>query len=125
MTRLENKNESEGIMSKKDFHNEMSKLMDQVKEKMHKFGKDASVLAKKGEKEIVKASQIGKLELDIMGLNIHKEKLYYDMGKKIAELKGEGLTDAVKPFIKELEKIETDAHAKRIEIQAISKRKSK
>ncbi|NQT21840.1 MAG: hypothetical protein HQ579_00195 [Candidatus Omnitrophica bacterium] len=110
-------------MAKKDFHNEMNKVMKQLKANFKRFGKDASIFAKKGEKEIVKASKIGRVQLDIISLNIQKEKLYYEIGKKVAALRtgGEKAAIAVKPYLQKLRKIETNIRSKKREISGIKK----
>jgi len=114
-------------MSKSEFQNEMSKLMGQLKGNLQKLSKDAGVFAKKGEKELVRASKIGKIQLDIMGLNVQKEKIYYDMGKKIASIRGKnGDANAIlKSYSQKLRKIELEARNKKREIAAIKKGQSK
>ncbi len=97
------------MAKKKDFQEEMNKLMGQLKQNLKKFGKDAGIFAKKGEKGLVKASKIGRLQLDIISFNMQKEKLYYDMGKKIASLRSskEISTAVIKPYLQKIRKIET------------------
>ena len=113
-------------MPKKDYQKEMAKLMDQLKVNFQKFSKDAGVFAKKGEKKFVKASKIGRLQLDIMSLNIQREKLYYEIGKKIASLrtkKGnvDNVDNVVDSYLKKLRKIEADGRSKKREISRIKK----
>ena len=43
-------------------------------------------MAHRSEKEIVKASKTGRIQLDIVGLKMQMEKLYYDIGKKVVVL---------------------------------------
>jgi len=114
-------------MPKKDYHKEMNKLMGQVKVNFQKFGKNAEVVAKKGEKELVRASKIGKLQLDIMGMNIQKEKVYYEMGKKIASMRGKetDVQGIIEPYLKELRKIESESRNRKREISQVKKTYSK
>ena len=113
-------------MAKKDFQKEMSKLMVQMKKNLKKFGKDASVFAKKGEKELVKASKIGRLQIDIVSLNLQKEKIYRDMGKKVASLRSsKGLNgNVVKIYLQKLRKIEVSIRNRKREISMIKKGES-
>lgn len=110
-------------MPKKDFQKEMSNLMNQLKSNLQRLGKDAGVVAKKGEKELVKASSIGRLQIDIMGLNLQKEKLYYDMGKKTASVRSstQGSDEVLKPYLQKLRKIEIDVRTKKREISRVKK----
>ena len=97
-------------MAKKDFQKEVGKLMDQMKVHFEKFSKDASVFAKKSEKEIVKASKIGRLQVDIVGMNMQKEKIYYELGKKIIaqrSKKGVEIDKICSPFFQKYRKLET------------------
>ncbi len=116
-------------MPKRDFQKEMSKLMDQLKINFQRFSKDAGVIAKKGEKEIVRASKVGRVQLDMMGLNLQKEKLYYDIGKKVATLKNkEGKLDnldIVDPYFQKLRKIEVDMRGKKKEIARVRRESKK
>ena len=47
----------------KEFHVDVSKFVEQAKKNFNKLTSDAGKLAKQGEKEIVKASNIGKIQL--------------------------------------------------------------
>ncbi|MDD4203106.1 MAG: hypothetical protein PHQ52_06535 [Candidatus Omnitrophica bacterium] len=109
---------------KKDFHVDMSKLVEQVKKNFHKLTSDAGTLAKQGEKELVKASSIGKLQLDIMGINMQKEKLYYEIGKAIATSRKENMEKTLEPFMKKIRAFETEIRKKKQEISNIKKPKA-
>ncbi len=74
-------------VKKKDIQKDLSKFLDQTKDGFRRLGKDLGVLAKKSEKEIIKVSKAGKIQFDIMNLAMQKEKLYYEIGKKVAALK--------------------------------------
>lgn len=113
------------VAKKENVQKEFTKLLDQTREKFKKFGKELGVLAKKGEKEIVKASRTGKIQLDIMGLNMQKEKLYYDIGKRVASLNAKkGLEiQELEPFWTKMRKIETNARKKKRELSAVRKEK--
>ena len=110
---------------KKDTHKEFNRFMEQARGRFKKFGKELNVLAKKGEVEIVKATRAGKIQLDIMGLNVQKEKLYYDIGKKVASLnakKGLSITE-LEPLWKKMRKLEQDARNKKKELSTDEKNK--
>jgi hypothetical protein len=112
------------IEEKKDFHEEMGKLVEQVKKNFHKLSKDAGQIAKKGETEIVKASSIGKMQLDIMGVNMQKEKLYYEIGKAIATSRSTNVEKVLEPYMKTLRKLETEVRKKKQEISNVKKPKT-
>ena len=65
--------------------------------------------------------------MDIMGLNLKKEKIYYELGKKIASLRGknEDVSAVIQPYLEELRTIEGDGRTKKREIGSIKKEKSK
>ncbi len=111
------------MAKKKDFQKEINKLMGQFKQNLKKFGKDASIFAKKGEKGLVKASKIGRLQLDIISFNMQKEKLYYDIGKRIASLRGdkEISVGVIKPYLQKIRKIETRVRNRKREISRVKK----
>jgi len=115
------------MVKKSDFQKEAAKFLDQLKENLKKFSKEAGIFAKKGEKEIVKASKIGRIQIDIASLNIQKEKLYYDLGKKIASLRGSGKEisqEAIEPFMQKLRNIELEARNRKRDISRVRKEES-
>jgi len=110
---------------KRDAHKDFNRFLDQARDRFQKFGKELNVLAKKGEVEIVKATKAGKIQLDIMGLGVQKEKLYYDIGKKVASLNVKKKLDIaeLEPFWKKLRKLEQNARKKKRELSAANKKK--
>ncbi len=108
---------------KKDFQKEASKMLEEAKVRFKKLGEEISVLAKKGEKEIVKASRTGKIQLDIVGLNMQKEKLYYNIGKKVVSLNAKKKIDSpeIQNLLKSLRKLEADARKKKRELSGVRK----
>ena len=59
-------------MAKKkiDIPVEVTKIWQEAKENLRALGKKTIKLAQKGEKEVVRASKIGKQQLDIVSLNL-------------------------------------------------------
>ena len=114
-------------VKKENAEKDLSKLMDQAKVRFKNFGKELSVLAKKSEKEIVKASKKGKIQLDIVGLNMRKEKLYYDIGKKVVSLNAKKKLEISElgPYWTKLRKIESDARGRKKDLSSIRKDKDK
>ena len=113
------------MAKKADLQKDFTKLLNQTKERVKEFGKEVGVLAKKSEKEIIKASKVGKTQLDIIGLNMQKEKLYYDIGKKVASLNAKKKLDieALEPYWKKLHKLAKDARSKKRELSFARKTK--
>ena len=101
-------------MKKNDYHKNFDRVLVQAKEGLKKFGKELNVLAKKSEKEIVKASKAGKIQLDIMGLTVQKEKLYYDIGKKVVSLNAKRNLEIpdLEPYWKKLSDLEENSQKK-------------
>jgi len=71
---------------KKITQENLKSLFEKSKKKLQQLGKEAKIWMKKGEVELSRISKIGKLELDVVNLNIKKEKLFRDIGKRMAEL---------------------------------------
>lgn len=110
---------------KRDLHKEFDVFMEQAKDGFKKFGKEMAVFAKKSEKEIIKASKRGKVQLDIVGLKIQKEKLYYDIGKKVVALnsrKSLGIS-GIDSYLKKIRKLELSARSKKRELSSKGKNK--
>ncbi len=64
---------------------EVARIWEQAKKNLKELGESTMVMAQKGEKEVVRASKVGKLQLDIVSLNIKKENIYRQVGKKVSE----------------------------------------
>jgi len=111
------------VNKKNDTQKEFSKLVDQAKDRLRKFGDEVKVLAKKSEDEIVKVSKAGKIQLDIMGLNVQKEKLYYDIGKKIVSLNAKNKIDIpeINAYLKKIDKLDSVARKKKKDLSHVRK----
>jgi len=83
---------------------------ERTKAQLTKLSKEVVVLAKKGEKEIIKFSQKGKRHFDSTALSLKIERAYYLIGKEYAHIKNpikpsvklSKLVDEVKQFEKQL-----------------------
>lgn len=69
-----------------DIPNEVTKIWQEARENLRALGQKTMRLAKKGEKEVVRASQIGKLQLDVVSLNLKKENFFRQAGKRAYEM---------------------------------------
>ena len=109
--------------SKEDRRKEIDRLLGRAKDSFRKFGKELGVLAKKGEKGLVKASKSGKIQLDIMGLNVQKEKLFYDIGKKVAGLNTKKNLELpeLESYWKKMSKIEKEVESKQKVLSSVNR----
>ncbi len=103
-------------VKKKQKQDELKKLMDVTKRRLKDLGKETSVWLKKGEVELTRLSKMGKLEISLINLNIRKDKVYRDIGKRIVEGRvPEEIKDAT------LKRLSTEARALLREIQKTKK----
>ncbi|OGW74843.1 MAG: hypothetical protein A2Z72_06660 [Omnitrophica bacterium RBG_13_46_9] len=110
---------------KENIQRDFKQILDQTKENLKKVGKELGILAQKSEEGIVKASKAGKIQLDIIGLNVQKEKLYYDIGKKLVSInakKSLNIPELV-PYFKKIRTISTDARKKKRELSMVRGKK--
>jgi HEAT repeat protein len=112
---------------KTNFQKDLTKFMDYARDKFKKFGKEAGVLAKKSEKEIIKASKRGKIQVDILGLNMQKEKVYYDIGKRLYELNAKKKLNIpeLEPYWKKIHNLQIRARNKKRELSTVRGKKNK
>ncbi len=71
-------------MAKKE--KDFSKNWADIKKQFINVSQEALVLAKKGEKELVRFSKTGKLHVDAATLSVRKEQLLYLIGKEYLHL---------------------------------------
>ena len=67
-----------------DNRKEINKIVEKYRPVLKKFGDEVSQVAKKGEESVVAMSKMLKIQLDMLGLSLQKEKLYHEMGKEVA-----------------------------------------
>ena len=91
---------------KKNF--DLRKEWEKTKKQLEKISKEAMIVAKKGEDELVKFSKKGKLHLDSTAIGLKIEQLYYTIGKEYVRAKNSSKTssklDSLVTQIKNLEK---------------------
>ena len=68
-----------------DLQKEFKRVWSKTKKQLLKISDDAIRLAKKGEKELIKLSEKGRIQLEITLLNFKKEQLFYKIGKVAAK----------------------------------------
>ena len=80
-----------------------------IKRQLVKVSQDALTLAKKGEKEIVRLSQVGKVHVDATALNLKLEHLYHLIGKEYVTAEcPPAPTPKLKGWVEECLKIDKD-----------------
>ena len=73
-------------MKKTELKKKIDRLWKLSKKDLERILKDTSRLAKKGEDYIREMSKKGEKNLEVMLLNLQKERLYYELGKSLANL---------------------------------------
>ncbi|MBP9854120.1 MAG: hypothetical protein KBD53_04550 [Candidatus Omnitrophica bacterium] len=61
---------------------DVKKEWEKTKKQLVQFGKEASELIKKGEKEFIQIKKQSQFQLDLTAAGLTKEKLYYQIGKE-------------------------------------------
>ncbi|MCA9398215.1 MAG: hypothetical protein KC618_00585 [Candidatus Omnitrophica bacterium] len=90
-------------------HIDFKKEWEKTKKKLIEFSKEASEIAKKGEKEIAKITQQSKLHLDSTAINLKKEKLYYQIGKEYVKSRNPAKPTAkLQNFVEDVKKLERE-----------------
>jgi len=104
-------------MSKQyDFKGEWEK----TRERLTKFSKDALEVAKKGEKELVKFSRLGKLHVDATAVGLKREQLYYLVGREYVKASTpEKPTPAIAKLLDELKAVEGQQKAIRTKLKNV------
>jgi len=88
---------------------DMKKEWPKIKKELVRVSQEALDLAKKGEEELIKITQKGKLHVDTTALNLKKEHLFLRIGKEYVKAKGSGpQTPKMKQLLKSLDKLEKD-----------------
>lgn len=73
-------------MAKNQMKERMEKMWGKTRKDLDRAITDADKIMKKGEKYFSDISGKGKDNLDILVLTLQREKLYYELGKEVAQL---------------------------------------
>jgi len=113
------------MSSKKvDVAKEVAKIWQEAKENLKVLGQKTMKLAKKGEKEVVRASRIGKFQLEIVSINLKKENMFRQTGKKVCEMhtkKGGIEPSKLLPLFKQIDKLNHQIRSKKAKIAKLKK----
>ena len=72
-------------MKKKNIQKVINEVWPKARKELEKIAKETKVLINKGEKEMVKITDKSVRGIKSVELQLKKEKLYYDLGKLIAQ----------------------------------------
>lgn len=68
--------------------NELKNEWKKRREQLSKLSKEALLVAKRGEKELIELSRKTRIHVDSTALTLKKEHLYYLIGKEYADIQG-------------------------------------
>ncbi|NQS99580.1 MAG: hypothetical protein HQ595_00725 [Candidatus Omnitrophica bacterium] len=112
------------VKKKLDVPREVAKIWQEAKENLKVLGQKTIKLAQKGEKEVVRASKIGKLQLDIVSINLNKENAFRQAGKKAYEMhtkKGNVNSVKLESLFKQIDKLNQQVKTKKSKIGKLKK----
>lgn len=103
--------------------NDVSKMLEKYRPALEKLGSEVGKKAKKGEESLVTMSKLLKIQFDILGVTLQREKLYYDIGKDVADKLAKGAAEitGLEKYKKQLAKLQAEDTKKK---KAMSKVKS-
>ena len=105
---------------------DFKKEIEKAKKQLIALSKDAAKIAQEGQKELVKLSNTTKLHYESTAAALHKEKLYYLIGKEYVKLKDSSKGSAVlKKLVDELKQVDKEQRAVRSKLKTKSKLKPK
>jgi len=105
---------------------EIKKEWPKIKKQLIQYSKEALVLAKRGEKELIRISKKGKLHVDMTKLNLKREHLYHLIGKEYVKAKCPGpQTPKINQLIQDLDKLEKEIKILKDSIKSSQKGKKK
>ena len=112
------------MKKKLDVSKEVTKIWQEAKNNLKELGQRTLKLAQKGEKEVVRASRIGRHQLDIVSLNLKKENLFRQVGKRAYEMnlkKGEVAGEKLASLFAQINKINQQIRGKKGKIGKLRK----
>lgn len=93
-----------------------------IKGNLDKFSREFSALAKQGEKEVVKITSLGKLQVDSTAIILKKEHILHLIGKEYIKMKCPGTKSArMKELLVELNELNKSHRRTKQAIKLIKK----
>ncbi|MBN1872209.1 MAG: hypothetical protein JW800_06530 [Candidatus Omnitrophica bacterium] len=110
--------------SKKVTQKDLKELFENTKKRLQAIGKETGIWIKKGEVELSRLSKMGKLEIDTVNLNIKKDQILKDIGKRIVDQNlADNIDDpALKALAKKAQDVISESKKKKREITQIGKK---
>ena len=113
-------------MTKKkiNIQKEVAEIWQEAKDNIKALGKRTLKLGYRGKKEVVRASKIGRLQLDIVSINLKKENIFRQAGKKTYEMlskKGEISSAKLSSLFNQIGKLSQQVKAKKAKISKLRK----
>lgn len=102
---------------------DLGKMLDKYRPALKKLGEEVGEAAKKGEENVAKMSKVVRMQLDILGIAIQKERLFYEIGKEVAGMLEAGVEiDASKfaKYKKSLESMKSEDEKRKRAISRVS-----
>lgn len=118
------KRREKAVKKKVDIQKEVAKIWQEAKDNLKELGQKTMALAQRGEKEVVRASKTGKLQLDIVSLNLKKENIFRQAGKKAYEMhskKGEITSAKLSSLFSQVDKLNQQVKAKKTKIAKLKR----
>ena len=105
---------------------DFKKEWEKTKKQMVKFSKEAAVVAKKGEEELIKFSHQSKLHIDATAASLKKERLYYLIGKEyVGAMKSGKQTAKLKKLLDEVETVDKEQNNLQGKMKSSKKKSAK
>lgn len=94
---------------------EAKKFLKKAGGRLKEIGDQTAVLAKRGERELTKITKVGRVEVDILGLSLKKNQLFYELGKEVYKLNSRGKLTVknLKKLCGKIEQIEKNLKTKK------------
>ncbi len=104
---------------------DLKKEWPKIKEKLILMSKEAVVLAKKGEEQLVTFSKQGRLHIDSTTLSLKKDRLFVQIGKAYVKSQKDGGQSAqMKKLLAELVQLEKEERAVKRRLKTVSGKSS-
>jgi hypothetical protein len=101
---------------------DFKKEWEKTKKQLMEFGREATKIAQRGEKELVKFSEKSVLHIDATAANLRKEKLFYQIGKEyVNQLRTKKESTLLKKLLDELDLVEKEGRVLKRKISLVRK----
>jgi len=114
-------------ISEKQLQKDIKRIWVRTQKQLKALGKEAVVLAHKGEQEVVRAAKMGRIQIDVLNIKRKQDRIHQEIGRRIVALSRKGKLElpSIKTQVERSVKLSRQIRSREINLKKARKPSSK